>query len=521
MSIDMNTSSLTGGVIQDNHVEITPKGLLAVIPAFNHDQVIGSVILQTRQHVDRVIVVDDGSSDRTYEVATYAGAEVIRLDYTTGKASALLLGLRHAYEQKCKVAVSIDANGQHNPMDIERVTAQIISGKVDLVIGSRYFHRREPLVPFEKFDQIQLASGTVITDSTSSFLAFSRKALECLDFPSEGLKLTRDLLTNYDKQGLNISEVSITLQKQNIGRSLWDFPIKVLAAMPAYNEETYIAKIILSAQKHVDCVLVVDDGSTDATREVSKKMGAMVVSHQKNCGYGAALRTIFEEAKKLDTDALVIIDSDGQHDPNDISRLLERLGKGDVDVVIGSRFIQGTKQEIPGYRIFGMKVLDKATKIAGADAITDSQSGFRAYGKKAIREIQISREGMSAGSEILIQMAENNLTFAEIPIIARYDIEETSSQNPIKHGVLVLYNIIGMISYKRPLPTFGIPGFVLVIIGFIFGSWAITEYYATANFPFILSMICGVTVMMGLLLMIAALILNYLVIFVSKQKENA
>jgi glycosyltransferase involved in cell wall biosynthesis len=395
-----------------------------------------------------------------------------------------------------------------------------MSGKADLVIGSRYLNRREPLLPHEKFDQMRLASGTIITDSTSSFLAFSRKALESLDFRSEGLKLTRDIFSSFDKQGLNISEVSITLHKRHIDRSLWNFPIKVLAAMPAYDEEKYIAKTILAAQQYVDCVLVVDDGSTDATRELAKKMGAMVVSHQKNYGYGAALRTIFEKAKKLDIDALVIIDSDGQHNPEDIPRLLDRLGKGDVDVVIGSRFIQGSQEEIPKYRIFGMKVLDHATKFAGADSITDSQSGFRAYGKKAINAIHISKEGMSAGSEILIQIAENNLTFAEIPIIARYDIEETSSQNPIKHGILVLYNIIGMISYRRPLPAFGIPGFMLFFIGLIFGSWAITEYYTTTHFPFVLAMICGISVMMGLLLIIAALILNYLVIFVARYREN-
>ena len=100
-------------------------------------------------------------------------------------------------------------------------------------------------------------------------------------------------------------------------------------------------KQFLLAQQYVDCVLVVDDGSTDATGEIAKKMGAMVVRHTKNLGYGAALKTIFEKAKKHDIDALVIIDSDGQHNPNDIPKLLDRLGKGDVDVVIGSRFIQG------------------------------------------------------------------------------------------------------------------------------------------------------------------------------------
>jgi len=506
--------------IQINDIKLSRIGLFAIIPAFNQEKVIGSIILQTKQHVERVIVVDDGSSDRTSEVAKLAGAEIIQLDYTNGKGYALLLGLRHANELKCDVAVTLDASGKHNPMEIDRVVEQIINGTADLVIGSRYLNQLEPLLPHEKFYQMTLESGTLVTDSTSSFLAFSRKALANLDSLSETLRINRDLIFFLDKQGLKISEVSITLDKRQIEYSRWDSPIKVLAAMPAFNEEKFIAKTIIGAQKYVNCVLVVDDGSTDSTGDIAKKLGAMVIHHQKNSGYGAALRTIFEKAKELDIDALVTIDSDGQHNPKDIQALLERLGKGDVDVVIGSRYVQGKQGEIPRYRIFGMKVLDHATKIAGGDTTTDSQSGFRVYGKKAIKAIQISKEGMSAGSEILIQLSENKLKVAEIPIKVRYDVEETSSQNPVTHGVMVLYNIIGMISYRRPLPAFGIPGFVLLIIGFIFGSWAITEYYTTANFPFVLAMICGVSVMMGLLLMIAALILNYLVLFVTNQKTS-
>jgi len=517
---EMNTSSsLKVLPIQVIDVDFPKKGLFAIIPAFNHENIIGSVILQTKQHVDRVIVVDDGSTDRTSEVAKLAGAEVIRLDHTTGKSYALLLGLQRAHEQNCTVAVTIDANGRHNPMDIERVAGQVLSGTADLVIGSRYLNKREPLLPYEKYDQMKLESGTIVTDSTSSFLAFSKKALASLDFPSEGEKIIRDLIYYFDKQGFKISEVSITLQKRQIGISIWDSPIKVLAAMPAYNEEKSIAKTILAAQRHVDCVLVVDDGSTDATGQIAKKLGAMVVRHPKNCGYGAALRTIFMKAKKLDIDALVIFDADGQHDPKFIPKLLERLGEGDVDVVVGSRFIQGDQKEIPRYRIFGMKVLDQATEIAGADATTDSQSGFRAYGKKAINAINISKEGMSAGSEILVQIAENKLRIAEIPIIARYDIEDTSSENPLKHGGMVLFNIIGIISYRRPLAAFGIPGFLLVIIGFIFGSLAITQYYATAEFPFVLAMLSALSMVMGLLLMITALILNFLVRFVKEHMK--
>jgi hypothetical protein len=165
-------------------------------------------------------------------------------------------------------------------------------------------------------------------------------------------------------------------------------------------------------------------------------------------------------------------------------------------------------------------MLNTATAAAGIENGIDNQNRFCESGKKAISAINISSTGMSAGSEILIQIKDKNLSFVEVPIKVRYDIEETSSQNPIKHGVLVLYNIIGMISYRRPLAAFGIPGFVLLMIGLIFGSWAITEYYTTASFPFVLSMVCGVFMMMGLLFIVAGLILNYLVVFVAHQNKT-
>lgn len=512
----MNTSPQIVQPIQVQDIEIPNVGCFAIIAAFNHEEVIASVIIQTKQHVERVIVVDDGSSDRTSAIARLAGAEVIRLDYSTGKAYSLLLGLRHASEQKCNVAVTIDANGQHNPIEITRVIGPIIDGNADFVIGSRYLNRQDSLLPYKKYQKMTLESGVIVTDSSSSFLAFSKKALATLDFPTEGFKINRDFISHFEKQGLKISEVSITLQKGFIHYSIWDFPLRVLAAMPAYNEEKYIAKIILQAQQFVDYVLVVDDGSTDSTGEIAQKLGAMVIVHKKNLGYGAALKTIFENAKKLDVDMLVICDSDGQHNPRDIPSLLDRLEQGDVDVVIGSRFIHGKQGDIPGYRIFGMKILDHATKIAGADITTDSQSGFRAYGKKAIKTIHISKEGMSAGSEILIQIAENNLRIAEVPIVTRYDLEDTSSQNPMTHGILVLYNLIGMISYRRPLLAFGAPGFMLVLVGFIFGALALLN--PSSTFPFVFS--SSIFVMIGFLLMITALILNYLVLFVEDQKTG-
>jgi len=289
--------------------------------------------------------------------------------------------------------------------------------------------------------------------------------------------------------------------------------------MPAYNEEGYIAKTIVGARQYADVVLVVDDGSKDDTVPIARALGALVIQHEVNRGYGGALQTIFDTARKIGAGELVIIDSDGQHDPRDIENLLRKLREG-YDVVIGSRFLEGATGDIPAYRKVGMKVLDTATQYASELNITDSQSGFRAYGKRAIQTIQFGGNNMSAGSEILIQIGAHDLKVAEEPIRVRYDIENTSSLNPLVHGLSVLSVIVRFISYKKPIWFFGIPGLLLTIFGVFFGFIAFSEYYVTTRFPFTLSMICTLTLIMGMLLITSGLILNFLITVMSTSKSG-
>lgn len=291
----------------------------------------------------------------------------------------------------------------------------------------------------------------------------------------------------------------------------------VIAAMPAYNEEQSIAKIIIHTKKYVDRVLVVDDGSTDSTAEIARALGAIVIRHSSNKGYGGALQTIFNTARELAADALIILDADGQHDPSFIPNLLKPIEKG-CDVVIGSRFLSTEKNDIPAYRIVGMKVLDTATNIAGNIDVSDSQSGFRAYGRRAIEKIKVSGNGMAAGSEILLQIQDNGLNVAEVPIKVRYDIGKTSSQNAFSHGISVLNSIIGILSYRRPLITFGVPGFVLVVIGLVTGSWAFATYHLSNKLPFGPTIVSALFLMLGLLLVTSGLILNSLVQIVKREK---
>lgn len=289
-------------------------------------------------------------------------------------------------------------------------------------------------------------------------------------------------------------------------------PRVTIVAMPAFNEERFIAKTIVGSRTYADRVLVIDDGSTDDTVPIAEALGALVVRHETNRGYGGALQTIFSTARELGADELVIIDSDGQHDPKEIPRLLDELRATGADVVIGSRFVEGASCTIPAYRKVGMKVLDNATTMAGNGlAISDSQSGFRAYGRRAIEVIHPGGHGMSAASEILIQISDHNLKIAEVPISVRYDIGGTSSQNPIQHGVGVLMNIIKLVSIRRPLVFFGIPGVLATLVGIGAEIYVFSRLTTTGNFHYLMFTGGFSMMILGLLLVMTGLILYSLV----------
>jgi glycosyltransferase involved in cell wall biosynthesis len=256
-----------------------------------------------------------------------------------------------------------------------------------------------------------------------------------------------------------------------------------IAAMPAFNEEKHIAKTIIGCRKYVDKVLVVDDGSSDATAEIARALGALVIKHPKNRGYGAALQTIFNTAREVNADKMVIIDSDGQHDPCEIPILLEPLNNG-ADVVIGSRFVNGNGKNVPAYRKAGMKVLDAATNMAGGINVTDTQSGFRAYRRSAIEKIRIKDDDMSAGSEILMQIKDHDLKFEEVEIHCKYGVEKASKQNPISHGVKILVHLLGDIEMRKPLYYITLPGLILMCAGLVMGYNFLELWRAGGELPF-------------------------------------
>jgi len=291
-----------------------------------------------------------------------------------------------------------------------------------------------------------------------------------------------------------------------------------IVAMPAYNEEHCIADVIQGCKKYVDRVVVVDDGSTDNTVDIAESLGAYVVRHEVNRGYGAALRNCFETARNLGAGAMVIIDSDGQHDPSEIPKLLEPLKQG-FDLVIGSRFVNGNGKNVPIYRKFGMKVLDIATYIAGGLNVTDSQSGFRAYGRKAIENINLNGTDMSAGSEILIQARDHKLKFTEVEIHCRYDLEDCSSEHPFIHGPRVLFQLLKDMEYRRPLYYFAVPGLIMASTGFLMGLKFLQDYILGGHLRFGPTLLMVMLTIIGAFMIFTGIILHAIsrMIFLNEQ----
>lgn len=275
--------------------------------------------------------------------------------------------------------------------------------------------------------------------------------------------------------------VGVVLEK---GASEERRPLTVVVGVPAFNEERTIARVVLEAQEHADMIVVCDDGSSDMTCQIAERLGAEVVRHDRNLGYGAAIQSLFKRARELNADVLVTLDGDGQHNPSEIPSLLKPIVDGVADVVVGSRFVdKRSMSTMPAYRRVGITFLSKLLGAVSKNGVKDAQSGFRAYNRRSIETLSMLENGMGASVEILMNAIGQGLRIQEIPATCTYSKRESenSTHNPVRHGASVVMSIVKLLVEDKPLILLGLPGIIFLMAGAAFGVWMLQIYAAQHN----------------------------------------
>lgn len=193
----------------------------------------------------------------------------------------------------------------------------------------------------------------------------------------------------------------------------------VFIVVPAYNEAPAIYDVVRGLRSEFRNVVVVDDGSRDATSAEARRGGATVLRHILNRGQGAALQTGIDYAVLRGADVVVTFDADGQHRVEDVARLLDALDSTGADIAIGSRFLE-QRSDIPPLRRLTLRVATAFMRFTSGVALTDAHNGLRAIRRRAAQRIRLTIDGMAHASEIVDEIYRLRLRVTEVPVVIRY-----------------------------------------------------------------------------------------------------
>jgi len=213
-----------------------------------------------------------------------------------------------------------------------------------------------------------------------------------------------------------------------------------------------------------------------------------------------------------------LLDADGQHNPDEIPALTGPIQRGEADIVVGSRFLE-ERSNVPAYRRIGQEILTASTNITSGYKLTDSQSGFRAFGKKAINALKLEESSVGIESEMQLRAKELNLKIAEVPISCSYGAD-TSTYGPVYHGLTVLASIIRYVSQDRPLTFFGIPGAVSLLIGIYLGVDVIYKFNMNNVLPTGTALLTAIFILAGIFSLFTGIILYTIGNQISKLKKE-
>jgi len=248
--------------------------------------------------------------------------------------------------------------------------------------------------------------------------------------------------------------------------------MKLVVFVPAFNEEEKIGELIIGIPRKISGfdkveVLVIDDGSHDKTIDVAMNAGAdKIVSHTTNLGMGAAFMTGIRNCVAMNADVAVIIDADLQFDPKDIPKLTVPILNNQLDVTLGSRWLDKKVKGIPKRKLIGNKIFTKIISVVAGQKFTDTQSGFVAYSKDALMNITVVND-FNFSQEAILDLKFKGFRLGEVSVSVKYFKERKSRivKNIFNYSYRVLSIIIKSLVYYRPILTFGLVGTVLILGG--------------------------------------------------------
>ena len=253
---------------------------------------------------------------------------------------------------------------------------------------------------------------------------------------------------------------------------------KIIVQIPAYNEEATIARVIKDIPRKINShkveVLVIDDGSSDKTSQVSKSAGAEHgIRNHRNLGLGVAFRKGIEYALKLGADIIVNIDADGQFNPKDIEHLIKPILENEADMVTTTRFLNKKPKNMPYIKKWGNRRFTNLVSRITGQKFTDTQCGFRAYSREAALKLNLFGK-FTYTQEAFIDLVEKGVQIKEVPLEVVYHKERKSniSGKLSRYGFKSLGIIARATRDTQPMTFFGFPGFVSFILGCLGGLYA-------------------------------------------------
>jgi glycosyltransferase involved in cell wall biosynthesis len=472
--------------------------LAVVIPAQNNELTIGSLVLLARQYAGHVIVVDDSSHDKTWNIAAQAGATVINGgEFGGGRVYSILAGCRYALGYGCPVVVILDSTGKHLTGDIPRLVAPVMSGEADLVVGSKTLHGRKGIPPYqfktdENFCPLPEQSPEFrSTDPESTFRALNVKGITLLDLLPNSDQFEPMMITLFSRRNLRVKEIPIAPRHEIASPVDGDdeFPRyrgkKVGVVVPAYNEELLIGETLSGIPDFVGRVYVINDCSTDRTQEVVEYYAAhddtiIPIRHEKNQGVGAGIVTGYKRALEDGMDVVAVMAGDNQMDPDFLPDLLDPVIEKRCDYTMGNRLINPEyRKGMSKWRYTGNSILTLLTKIAsGYWQMMDPQNGYTVISRRALERINLSEIYTRYGdcNDVLVKLNVLGFRVINVPHPSRYGLEKSKikySTYIYRVSGLLLRDFLWRLKMKymllnfHPLVFFYLAGSVFTVLGLV------------------------------------------------------